>query len=69
MILQTVRDVDIMMLYIAARDHASKLNFSRYVHLTSINKKFQYRYARVILCSVGEVSMSAIFQLWNMLGC
>ena len=32
-----------------------KLKFSKYVHLPFINKMFQYRYARVILCSVGEV--------------
>ena len=52
------------MLYISARDHARKLNFSSYVHLPSINKKFQYRYAWVILCSVGDVNIfehSAIF--------
>ena len=36
-------------------DHARKLKFSSYVHLSSINKIFQYRYARVILCSVREV--------------
>ena len=48
MILQTVKrrfDIDIMMLNISARDHARKLKFSSYVHLPSINKMFQYRYA------------------------
>ena len=44
-----------MMLYISVRDHARKLNFSSYIHLPSINKMYQYRYARVILCGVGEV--------------
>ena len=44
-----------MMLYISVRDHARKLKFSSYVHLPSINKMFQYRYAGLILCSVGEV--------------
>ena len=34
---------------------ARKLKFSSYVHLPSINKIIQYRYALVILCSVGEV--------------
>ena len=43
------------MLYISVQDHARKLKFSSYVHLTSINKTFQYRYARVILGGVGEV--------------
>ena len=36
-------------------DHARKLKFSSYVHLPTINKMLQYRYALVILCSVGEV--------------
>ena len=51
MILRNVRDVsilynnDIMMLYISAMDQARKLKFSSYVHLPSINKMFQYRYA------------------------
>ena len=49
MILQTAKDVsiffDIMMLYISGRDDARKLKFSSYVHLLSINKMFQYRYA------------------------
>ena len=36
-------------------EHARKLNFSNYVYLISINKMFQYRYARVILCSEGEL--------------
>ena len=48
MILRTVRDVsnvNIMMLYISAMDHASKLKFSSFVHLPSINKTFQYYYA------------------------
>ena len=44
-----------MMLYISAMDQARKLKISSYVHLSSINKMIQYRYARVILCSVGEV--------------
>ena len=34
-----------MMLYISVRDHARKLKFSSYVHLPSIKKMFQYRYA------------------------
>ena len=38
-------NVDIMMLYISAMDHARKFKFSSYVHLPSINKMFQYRYA------------------------
>ena len=38
-------NVDIMMLYISVRDHARKLKFSSSVHLPSINKMFQYRYA------------------------
>ena len=42
------------MLYISAIDEARKLKFSSYVYLPPINKKIQYRYARVILCSVGE---------------
>ena len=36
-------------------DHARKLKFSIYVYLPSINKMFSYRYAWLILCSVGEV--------------
>ena len=42
-------------------DHTMKLKFSSYVHLSGyvhlppVNKMFQYRYARVILCNVGEV--------------
>ena len=43
------------MLYISAVDHARKLKFSNNVHLLSIKKSFQYRYARVILCNIGEV--------------
>ena len=35
-------NVDIMMLYISAMDHARKLKFSSHVHLPSINKMFQY---------------------------
>ena len=56
MILRTVRNVSmlIMMLYISAMYHR-KLKFSRYVHLLCINKIFQYRYALLILLSVGEV--------------
>ena len=42
-------------------DHARKRKVSSYVHLPSINKMFQYRYASVILCSVGEV---IIFRAW-----
>ena len=46
---QTARDVfnvdNIMMLCISAMDHTSKLKFSSYVHLPSINKVFKYRYA------------------------
>ena len=47
MILPTVRDVLILTLRNSrsALDHARKLKFSNYVHLASINKKFQYRYA------------------------
>ena len=55
MTLRTARDVDIMMLFISGRDHARKLKFIIYVHLPSVNKMFQYRYARVILGGVGEV--------------
>ena len=36
-------------------DYGRKIKFSSYVHLPSINKMFQYRYACLILCSVGEV--------------
>ena len=36
-------------------DHARKLKFSSYVHLLSINKKFQYRNALMILGNVEEV--------------
>ena len=43
------------MLYIPAIDHARKLKFSSYVHLPSINEMFQYCYAWMIQCSVGEV--------------
>ena len=39
----------------SARDHARKLKFSSYVHMPSVNKMFQYRYAGVILCNIGEV--------------
>ena len=42
------------MLYISAIDHAGKVKFNSCVHLLSINKKVQYRYALVILCSAGE---------------
>ena len=45
---------------IAALDHTRKLKFSNYVHLPSINKTFEYRYTRVILCNLGEV---CIFEL------
>ena len=38
-------NVDIIMLYISATDHARTLKLSSYVHLPSINKIFQYRYA------------------------
>ena len=44
-----------MMLYISVRDHAKELKFSNYVHLSAINKMFQYCYAWVILWGVGEV--------------
>ena len=44
-----------MMLYISGRDHARKLKFCSYIHLPSINKMFQYRYASLILGGVGEV--------------
>ena len=47
-------NVDIMMLCISAMDQARKLKFSRYVHLQSMNKIFQYHYARLILCSEGK---------------
>ena len=33
-------NVDIMILYISVRDHVSKLKFSSYVHLPSIEKCF-----------------------------
>ena len=55
MIMRTVWDISMLMLYILPMDHARKLKFSSYVHLASINKTFQYRYARVILCNVGQV--------------
>ena len=48
MIIRTARDpfnVYIMVVYISAMDHASKLKFSSYVHLPPINKMFQYCYA------------------------
>ena len=47
MILRTARgfNVDIMMLYISARNNARKLKFTSYVHLPSTNKIIQYRYA------------------------
>ena len=38
-------------------DHARKIKFGSYVHLPLINKMFQYRYARLILCGVGEVTI------------
>ena len=38
-------NVDIMMFYISATDHARKLKFSSYVHLSSMNKMFSNRYA------------------------
>ena len=38
-------NADIMKLYISAMDHARKLIFGSYVHLPSINKISQYRYA------------------------
>ena len=41
-----------MMLYVSAMDHARKLKFSSYVHHKQMT---QYRYAWVILYSVGEV--------------
>ena len=57
MIFQTIRDnADIIMiLYISAVDNATKLKFSSYVYLPSINKILWYRYAWVMLCNVGEV--------------
>ena len=65
-------NVDILMLYFSAVDHARKSNFSSYVHLPSINKISQYRYTRAILCNVAEVisfKHGRYFQLWNILGC
>ena len=51
-------NVDIIMPYISAMDHAIKLKFSSYVHLPSTNKMFHYCFAlEVIMCSVGEVSI------------
>ena len=38
-------NIDIMMLHISVRDQATKLKFNSYVHLPSINKIIQYRYA------------------------
>ena len=38
-------NVDIMILYISGLDYARKLKFSSNVHLPSINKMLQYRYA------------------------
>ena len=45
MILQTARDVSMLMLYMSVRDHARKLKFSSYVHLVTVNKMLKYRYA------------------------
>ena len=45
MILLTVRDVDIILLYISAVDNAKKLKISSYILLPAINKMFQYHYA------------------------
>ena len=36
-------------------EHARKSKFSSYVHLPSTDIMFQFRYARLILCSVEEV--------------
>ena len=52
------------MLYISAMDHARMLKFSSYVHLPSINKMFQYRYAWVILCSVGRYNLDGDMHNW-----
>ena len=53
-----------MMLYISAMDHTWNLKFSSYVHLSSINKIFQYRYAshveKDIMIKVGEVYISVL---------
>ena len=38
-------NVDIIKLYTSALDLDRKLKFSDYVHLPSLNKMFQYRYA------------------------
>ena len=38
-------NVDNIMLYISAMDHARKLIFSSYVHLPYMNNIFQYLYA------------------------
>ena len=46
-----------MKLCISALGHARRLTFIIYVQLLSINQIFQYRYSRVILCSVGEVNI------------
>ena len=53
-------------------DHARKVKFSNYVHLLSINKMFQYRYALVILSNVGEVinfEHGCYIPAWNKLEC
>ena len=36
---------DIIKLYISAMGHATKLKFTSYVHMPSINIMFQYRHA------------------------
>ena len=48
-------NADIIKLYILAVGHTMKLKFSSYVHLPSMNQIFQYHYARVILCNIGDV--------------
>ena len=57
-----------MKLYISALVHAKKLEFSNYAHLPSINKMFQYCYARVILCNVGEVYIFELGYYYSGLG-
>ena len=49
-----------MKLYISALDHAWKLNFSNYVHLSSMKKNVSISYVLVILCNVREVYISEL---------
>ena len=48
-------NVDNIMLYISAMDHARKIKFSSYVHLPSISKTFSISLRLIDFGSVGEV--------------